>query len=349
MSDTGAEEGPDKLARFTGQFKPFHEPISNSLAHTRLPMVTMSIVIVSWNTREILRDCLASIYENAAPEEFQIIVVDNDSADGSAEMVKEQFPKVDLIVNDDNLCFAAANNVGFKIAKGDYILLLNSDTIVLGDALQKTLAYAQSKPDYGIVSCKILNEDHSLQPNCFMLPSFLNSVLFLTGMYKLFPNSKFFGRAEMTWWDYANEIDVEALKGCFMLVRKEALDQVGGMDEQFFMYSEEIDWCYRFSKQGWKLGFYPDASIIHLGGVSAAKLGADRALIKDKSSIRYMRKHYSTPHFYIGYLMMVLFYMSRLPAAAALAAVSKNEKFKKIRDNHLSGLTGLLLLKHVKG
>ncbi|SMF13278.1 hypothetical protein SAMN02745866_00835 [Alteromonadaceae bacterium Bs31] len=310
-------------------------------------MTSMSIVIVSWNTKDILRDCLISVYQNAGDENYQIIVVDNASQDGSAEMVAEEFPQVELIVNDANVGFAAANNVGFKVATGEYILLLNSDTIVLEDALQKTLNYAISRPDLGVTSCRMLNADRSLQANCFMLPSFVNSVLFLTGLYRIFPKNKFFGRAEMTWWNYDEEQEVEALKGCFMLVKREALEVVGDMDEQFFMYSEEIDWCYRFAKAGWKLGFYPGADIIHLGGVSAAKLGPDRALIKDKSSIRYMRKHYSKIHFVAGYFMMILFYLSRLPAVAALSIFSKKPGYKKIRDNHIAGLKGLVLCKHV--
>lgn len=306
----------------------------------------MSIVIVSWNTREILRDCLLSLYQNPPQSEFEVIVVDNDSADGSAGMVEDDFPNVALIKSPSNVGFAAANNLGFKVAKGDYILLLNSDTIVLGDALQKTLEYAQSKPDYGVVSCRMLNSDHSLQHNCFMLPSLLNSLIFLSGMYKIIPKSRFFGRAEMTWWNYQGEMDVEALKGCFMLVQRRALDEVGGMDERFFMYSEEIDWCYRFSKKGWKLGYFPGAEIVHLGGASAAKLGPDRALIKDKSNVLYMRKHYSYPRYIAGYALMILFYVSRLPGVALLSVISNKPEYKKIRDNHISGLKGLLLCKH---
>ena len=127
-----------------------------------------------------------------------------------------------------------------------------------------------------------------------------------------------------------------------MLVKREALSDVGDMDERFFMYSEEVDWCYRFVKAGWKLGFYPDANIIHLGGASAARLGSKRALIKDQSTIRYMKKHWNKPSFVFGYLMMIAFYASRLPVVYVFSLLSNSNKYETVIDNHKSGLKGLL-------
>lgn len=304
-------------------------------------MIDLSIVIVSWNTKDILDQCLKSVFDETNGISYEIIVIDNASKDGSCEMVKEKYPDVILIENQDNVGFAAANNIGFTHCKGSYVLLLNSDTIVLNGALQKTLQYADQHPEFGVVSCKILNEDLTLQPNCSMYPSLLNSLFFVTGLYSLFPKSKLFGRAAMTWWNYNDEREVQVLKGCFMLVRKEALEQTGPMDERFFMYSEEVDWCYRFSKAGWKLGFYPDTSIVHLGGVSAAKLGGQRALVKDKSTRRYMKKHWSKPAYAMGLTFMFMFYLSRLPGALLLSFISNNEKYRKRLENHWSGLVGL--------
>lgn len=308
-------------------------------------MLDLSIVIVSWNTKDILRDCLLSVYEQTKDISFEVIVVDNDSQDDSADMVAEEFPQTVLIRHPENAGFAAGNNIGFKVTKGRYVLLLNSDTIVLDNALKKTLTYADTKPDYGVISCKVLNDDKSLQPNCFMYPSLLNSLFFVTGLYKLFPRSRLFGRQHMTWWDYNNAREVQVIKGCFMLVRKEALDQVGPMDERFFMYSEEVDWCYRFSHKNWKLGFYPDAEIIHLGGISAAKLGGDRALIKDKSTRRFLKKHRSLPTYYITLFFMFVFYCTRLPGAflfyLSTKEKDKKQRYKKIIDNHVAGLGGL--------
>lgn len=304
-------------------------------------MIDLSIVIVSWNTKQILDDCLQSVYEQTKGIEYEVIVVDNDSKDGSADMVEEKYPEALLIRSPDNVGFAAGNNLGFEHVKGRHVLLLNSDTLVLDGALQKTLRYAETKVGYGVISCKMLNEDHSLQPNCSMLPSNINFLFQVLGLYKFFPSSRIFGRAEMTWWNYSDERDVEVLKGCFMLVSKDALDDVGGMDEDYFMYSEEVDWCKRFAQANWKLGYYPDAEVIHLGGSSAAKLGADRARIKDKSSLLYMKKHWSPGQQFLGRSLMVLFYALRLPAAAMLFLLTGQERFKKIRDNHWSGITGL--------
>lgn len=305
-------------------------------------MIDLSIVIVSWNTKKILEECLVSVYEQTCDINFETIVVDNDSEDGSADMVAEKFPEVVLIRSPENVGFAAGNNLGFREVKGEYVLLLNSDTIVLNGALQKTLAYARSKSDYGVISCKVLNEDRSLQPNCSMFPSNLNILIQVFWLYKLFPKSKIFGRADMTWWDYADARDVDVIKGCFMLVPRAALEQVGDLDESFFMYSEEVDWCKRFTKANWKLGFFPDAEIIHLGGSSAAKLGPSRARIKDKSTLLYMKKHWSPLSRIIGHTLMISFYALRLPITAVLYWITRKEKFKEIRDNHISGITGLL-------
>ena len=309
-------------------------------------MKDLSIVIVNWNTKQILDDCLQSVYDQTKSIDFEVVVVDNASEDDSVEMVKSKFPQVILIANDENVGFAAANNIGFRVCSGEYILLLNSDTIVLDSALEKTLAFARSRPDYGVVSCKILNDDRTLQPNCFMYPSLLNFTLFLLGLYKLFPKNKFFGRSEMTWWNYDEIMEVEVIKGCFMMVRSDALKEVGDMDERFFMYSEEVDWCFRYGKNGWKLGFFPDAETIHLGGISAARLGGDRALIKDKSTLRFMRKHWSKGRYSVAYTMMILFYLSRLPAVFILSVATKKERYSKIVDNHWTGLKGLLACKH---
>jgi len=161
----------------------------------------VSIVIVNWNTREILRDCLRSVYENAGPVDLHVIVVDNASTDGSVEMVKSEFEKVQLIANSENRGFAAANNQGMAVATGRYVLLLNSDTVVLDGAIAKTVAFADVHPEAAVVGCRVLNPDRSLQRTCFMYPSVLNLLLAATYLNKLFPRSRFFGRERMTWWD----------------------------------------------------------------------------------------------------------------------------------------------------
>jgi len=195
----------------------------------------VSVVIVNWNTRDILRDCLRSVYENAGEIDFDVIVVDNASTDGSVEMVRREFDKVRLIANSENRGFAAANNQGMEVAAGRYMLLLNSDTIVLDGAIAKTAAFADAHPEAAVVGCRVLNRDRSLQPTCFMYPSALNLLLAATYMNKFFPQSHFFGRERMTWWKRDDVREVEVVTGCFMLVRREAIDEVGMMDDGFFM------------------------------------------------------------------------------------------------------------------
>jgi GT2 family glycosyltransferase len=180
----------------------------------------VSIIIVNWNTRDILRDCLNSVYGNTKGLEIEVIVVDNASGDGSAEMVRPEFPEVRLIANSDNKGFAAANNQGIKAARGRYVLPLNSDTIVLDDAIARVVCIADDNPEAAVIGCRVLNSDRTMQPTCFMFPSILNMVLSSTYLYKLFPKSKFFGRERMTWWGRNDLRQVDVVTGCFMLVTR---------------------------------------------------------------------------------------------------------------------------------
>ena len=278
---------------------------------------------MNWNTRDILRDCLASIYEQIHGIESEVIVIDNASSDGSVQMVKTEFPQVVLIENTENRGFAAANNQGMRIAKGRYLLLLNSDTVVLDRAIQKTIAFADQHPQAAVVGCKVLNPDHSLQPSCFMFPSLLNLFLSATYLYKIFPKSRFFGRERMTWWQRDDVRQVDVVTGCFMLVRREAIDQIGLMDEDFFMYAEETDWCYRFKQAGWQNLFYPDAQIIHLGGQSSKQVKVEMTIQLRRAILQFIKKNYGKVHFYLGRLLIIMFFLIRIPFWLIVALVPR--------------------------
>ena len=198
----------------------------------------VSVIIVNWNTCDVLRDCLASVYANTKNIAFEVIVVDNASSDGSVDMIRSEFPHVKLIANSGNRGFAGANNQAIAVANGRYVLLLNSDTLILDNAIFKTVAFADTHPEAAVVGCKVLNPDRTLQRTCFMYPSILNMFLSATYLYKLFPRSKFFGRERMSWWDRNDTREVDVVTGCFMLVRRGAIEQVGLMDERFFVYGE---------------------------------------------------------------------------------------------------------------
>ncbi|MGE5294767.1 MAG: glycosyltransferase family 2 protein [Solirubrobacterales bacterium] len=290
----------------------------------------VTIVIVNWNTREILRDCLRSVYQNAGPIDFDVIVVDNASSDGSVEMVRTEFDRVQLIANSDNRGFAAANNQGMAVAKGRYVLLLNSDTIVLDGALAKSVAFADAHPETAVVGCRVLNPDKSMQPTCFMYPSVLNLAISVIYLSKLLPRSRFFGREGMTWWNRDDARDVEVVTGCFMLVRREALDRVGPMDEDYFMYGEETDWCWRFRQAGWRLTFTPSAEIIHLGGQSTAQV-RPRMLLQLRSGILlFFRKRRSRPAYWAACLLTALWFGVRVPAWGLKALLLRKNRADSI-------------------
>jgi GT2 family glycosyltransferase len=299
----------------------------------------VSIIVVNWNTKDLLRDCLTSVYECAGAVDFEIIVVDNASTDGSAEMLKNEFKDVILIENIENRGFAAANNQGMAVAKGRYVLLLNSDTVVLDSCIAKTVCFADANPQAAVIGCRVLNPDHTLQPTCFMFPSLLNMLLSSTYLYKLFPKNRFFGREHMTWWDTSDVREVDYVRGCFMLVRREGIEQVGMMDERFFMYSEETDWCYRFKKGGWKVVFTPKADIIHLLGASTKKRRAEMTLQVWGSLLLFFKKHRSVPAYATMCFLIAIFFILRVPYWLGRTICSANNRANhlKIAKTYISG------------
>jgi len=307
--------------------------------------VDVSVIIVNWNTKELLRDCLSSVYEHAGNIDYEIIVIDNASTDGSASMVKNDFRQVILIKNSDNRGFATANNQGMTVAKGRYVLLLNSDTIVLDNSIANTVRFADENPRAAVTGCRVLNPDRTLQRTCFMFPSILNMLLSITYLYKLFPKSRFFGREQMTWWGRNDVRQVDVVTGCFMLVRRKAIEQAGMMDEQFFMYGEETDWCYRFRQKGWKVMFAPVGEIIHFGGQSTAQKPVAMIVQLRLSILKFMKKHYSRPAYLIARLLVALFFAIRLPAWMAKALIrpaARNEAAIKIKA-YSAGIVSVLL------
>ena len=250
----------------------------------------LSIVIVNWNTREMLREVLASTFAGQGDLALQVIVIDNASTDGSAEMVAAEFPQAALIRNTENRGFAAANNQGFERATGRHILLLNSDTIVLGDVLPASVRYLDEHPRVGAMGCRVLNTDGTMQRTCSMFPGFLNLALLTSGLWKLrWP--RFLGRYHMTDWARDSERQVEVISGCYLMLRREVLEQVGPLDEAFFFFGEETDWCRRMRAAGWELRFAPVGEIVHHGGGSVRKLNHKRDVMLTDAMVRLNRKH----------------------------------------------------------
>jgi GT2 family glycosyltransferase len=184
---------------------------------------------------------------------------------------------------------------------------------VLDGAIDKVVAFADAHPQAGMVGCRVLNPDRSLQRSCFMFPSVLNMALWVSYLFKIFARSRFFGRDRMTWWDGDDVREVDVLTGCFMLVRREAIEQIGPMDERFFMYFEETDWCYRFRQAGWKVMFTPNAEIVHLGGASSKQVRTYMVNQWRKSMLLYYKKHKSLLAYISAWVLIALFFLTRVP------------------------------------
>ncbi len=278
----------------------------------------LSIIIISWNTRDILRDCLRSVFENLGDIGAEVLVVDNASIDGSAEMVEREFSGVHLIKNGTNRGFAAANNQAMRCARGRYLLLLNSDTVVLGGVLAQSVRYMDEHFDVGALGCRVLNPDRSLQPTCFACPTLAYLFLAATGLHSLaWP--KFFGHHRMRHWRRDDERDVDVVTGCYLMIRRTTIDEVGVLDESFFLYGEETDWCVRFKQAGWQVRFAPVGEIIHLGGASADRLDERRELLLGEALIRLHRKHGGVIMAGIAWTLLVARHLIR---AVAFGSVS---------------------------
>jgi hypothetical protein len=260
----------------------------------------ISVIVVSFNTRDILRACLQRLFSVAEGLHLQVIVVDNASRDASADMVAQEFPDICLIRSGINLGFAAANNQGFLQAKGDYVLLLNPDALLEPEALQLALSRMEADSSIGMGGGLLLGKDGQREPSARLFPSLLNELLMLSGLAARYPKSRFFGRFDRTWDDSGQATAADWVPGAFALMRREALDQVGPFDERFFLYYEEVDLCRRFHAQGWKIMYWPDVVIRHWGGESSKTVenqdfsssGSQLTLWRMRSELLYYRKHH---------------------------------------------------------
>ncbi|MFD1139458.1 glycosyltransferase family 2 protein [Paenibacillus urinalis] len=259
----------------------------------------LSIIIVNYNTRQLTLDCIASVYESRMEYAYEIILIDNHSSDGTVEAVAEQFPEVRLIANRENTGFAKANNQGLAIANGRYSLLLNSDTVVQQDTLQTMLSFmdAPENKKVGAAGCKIILPDGSLDKACkrgFPTPS--ASFYYAFGISNLFPHNPKYNQYQLGHLDPDQAYPIDCLVGAFMLVRREAIEQVGGLDETFFMYGEDIDWCYRIKQADWDIHYYPYTYIIHYKGASSRRKPAKIIYEFHRAMWIFHQKHYQAKY-----------------------------------------------------
>ncbi|MEE4298337.1 MAG: glycosyltransferase family 2 protein [Pseudomonadales bacterium] len=271
----------------------------------------LSIVIVNWNTRELLAACLASVFSNLGLLEAEVLVVDNASGDGSADMVAQRFPGVRLVRNVDNRGFAAANNQAFRLARGRHLLLLNSDTLVHGEVLAASVRYLDARPEVGAMGCRVENADGSTQFTCSEFPSFANLLLQTLGLNRCTQGPALLRRYQMLDWDRDDERDVEVISGCYLMVRAEVIEAVGALDEAFFCYGEETDWCRRIAAAGWALRFAPVGRITHFGSGTTRSLNHRRDLMLTEGTVRLHRKHRGLIGGLVVWSLLLTFNVSR--------------------------------------
>lgn len=291
-------------------------------------MKDLSVIIVSYNTKDFLKNCLLSIIQNAPKKiDFEIIVIDNHSTDGSLDLIEKEFPNVILIRNEENLGFSKANNIGVRNSKGKYVLFLNSDTIVYPKTLEKMVEFMEKHKEVGAATCKVVMPNGRLDDACHRgFPTPWNAFCHFFGLSKLFPNSKLFSGYSLDHMDYSKTHEIDACAGAFMVVRRKAGDEIEWWDEDFFWYGEDLDFCYRLKekampagRQGWKVYFVPNVSILHYKGVSGGIKGVSKHLTSaDKETRRrasiarfeamriFYKKHYQDKYpFFVNWLVLL--------------------------------------------
>ena len=263
--------------------------------------IKLSVVILSYNTSGLLKQCLAAVLASNGFEskELEIIVVDNNSSDGSAEMIEKEYPEIKLIRNKKNLGFSAGNNIGIKNSGGKFLLLLNSDALVEPDSLITILNVMENNRSIGAATCLLQTADGKIDPAShrgFPIP--WNALSYFLGLEKLFPKSRFFGGYHQGWKNLKAPHDVDCISAAFMMVSREAIEKVGLLDERFFMYGEDIDWCLRIKNSGFKIFFYPGVKTLHLKRQSGREQDRDRDLRRETQNMfmdsmwQFYEKHY---------------------------------------------------------
>ena len=267
-----------------------------------------SLIMLSFNTIELLRQSLSQLIDAAREIDAEIIVVDNASHDGSADMVEREFPQVKLIRAPMNLGFAGGNNLGAKHARGDYLILVNSDAFIQPGSLARGLDRMRQQPRVGLAGGLLIGKDGQPEPSARCFPSPLNDLLSLSGLAARFPRSRFFGRFDRTWADPQQPADVDWVPGAFCIVRRAAIDQTGFFDERYFLYYEEVDLCRRLRRSGWTIAYWPDLRAEHWGGESSKTVSGEQVsnhgrqliLWRMRSGLLYYRRQHGRGHAWLA-------------------------------------------------
>jgi GT2 family glycosyltransferase len=283
-----------------------NRPLSGPAIARATDVLDISILIVSFNTRELTLACLASVYENTRRVSFEVIVVDNASHDGSAQAIREAFPDVQVIDNDTNRGFAAACNSAASGARGSHLLLLNPDTALEDDGISRALDELRRRPDVGALGVRTLYADGTLNPtSCFGPISLWGLFTNATGLSALLSRSPWLNTMDLGGWDRDSDREVATITGCFLMIRSELWRELGGFDERFFMYSEDVDLSARIRARGKKCLFFAGASIVHFGGRSE-NIRAEKMVKVHGARVQYLRKHWKPLTRRLGVLLIDL-------------------------------------------
>jgi GT2 family glycosyltransferase len=287
----------------------------------------LSICILTLQARGFLEGCLHAIYENPPDESYEIIIVDNHSTDGTVEMLRAQFPEVQLILNPENLGFTAPMNQALRQGRGQYLLLLNPDTIVHHQALNRMITFMETCPQVGICGPKVLNTDGTLQEPCRRGESTPWAVIsYFFRLHRIFPESKFFGGYSMSYMDEDETHEVAGVSGSCMMIRQDVIDQIGYLDESYFAYQEDADYCFQARKAGWKIFYYPEAQITHYGGQGGSRVDPYRSIIEwHRSYWLYYRKNLAGNYFFLINWIYYLAMLIKLGLALVINSLRKEK------------------------
>lgn len=279
----------------------------------------LSICIVNYRARDYLRDCLDSIYSSGISHPFEIIVIDNYSGDGSPEMIKTSFADVKLFENQDNLGYTIPMNHALRQASGEYLIQLNPDTLVEPDAFNRLVDYMDEHSNVGICTPKVLNRDGTLQKQCRRGSSRpWDAFAYISGLAKMFPKSKWLNGYLLNYLDDNSVHEVESVSGSCMFIRRGVVDQIGYLDESYFAYQEDADFCFRARKSGWKIAYVPSAQVFHFGGEGGSKVEVFRSITEwHRSYYRYYRKNLAKDYFFL--LNWVIYFVILLKMTLSLA------------------------------
>jgi GT2 family glycosyltransferase len=292
-----------------------------------IPEIDLSICVVTYNARDYLAECLKSIFENTHLK-IEIIVVDNGSQDGVEEMLRENFPQVCLIQNKTNAGYTRPMNQALRAATGKFLVQLNPDTLILPGSLDYLVDFMEGFPEVGICGPKVLNPDGTLQKSCRRGESRPWAVIsYFTGLHSLFPKSRFFGGYLMNYIGEDETHEVAGVSGSCMLIRREVIDQIGYLDEQFFAYQEDADFCFRAKRAGWKVYYMPGAKIIHYGGRGGSRVEPYRSIYEwHRSYWLFYNKTYASDYLFLFNWLYYLAIILKLGYSLTLNALRK-EKF----------------------